>query len=254
MRFGRDLPWHQIPKWADSYVNYDEWKHLAKAAKSQELKAAIARDSLTVEKFLDNKDEAVAQLLSILNDEYGITVESWHQETVLHSIPGYEKLDIIATLTDICSLLTSLSSYISVTQQAVERIRSKTPGILYELETLGKVLRKANTKWVNDIRSINAVLQNLHPVESPEKDGTSLFKTPPLSWRNSFKMERLKGLPLVKRRFLFSQKQQFSAHHQNVFRFWCLGLARQATLFSTALITHFVFKYCMLHSRKSRAL
>ncbi|KAF2966701.1 hypothetical protein GQX73_g6873 [Xylaria multiplex] len=175
MRFGRDLPWQKIPKWADSYVNYDEWKHLAKAAKSQELKEAISRDSLIVESFLKNKYEAVAQRLSVLDDEYGITLESWHQETVLHSIPRHEKRDVIATLTDICSLLTSMSSYISVTQKAVERIRSKSTGAAYELEILEKVLQAVTAKWVNDIRNINTILQNLQPAESLEEESTSLL-------------------------------------------------------------------------------
>lgn len=33
MRFGRNFPWHQLPKWADFYVDYDEWESLVKTAK-----------------------------------------------------------------------------------------------------------------------------------------------------------------------------------------------------------------------------
>lgn len=35
MRFGREMPWHQVPKWADFYIQYDEWKSLAKAGKTK---------------------------------------------------------------------------------------------------------------------------------------------------------------------------------------------------------------------------
>ncbi|KAI1429923.1 Glycerophosphoryl diester phosphodiesterase family-domain-containing protein [Xylaria sp. FL1777] len=175
MRFGRELSWRQVPMWADSYINYDHWKYLAKAAKSQELKAVIARDSLMVENFLGHKYEVVAQHLAILNDQYGITLESWHQATLLRSVPDYEKHDIRATLTDICSLLISLSSYITVILKAVERISSKTTDDLYELESLGRVLQTATITWVNHLKSINSVLQNLHPTESLEEDSPSLL-------------------------------------------------------------------------------
>lgn len=144
---------------------------------STELKAAIVRDSLVVESFLSHKYEAVARNLSMLSDEYGITLESWHQETLLHSIPNYEKRDIIATLTDICALLISLNNYISVTRKAVERISSKTTDALYELETLRRVLQTTATKWVKDMQSINAILQNLHPKEAPEDGSISLLLT-----------------------------------------------------------------------------
>jgi hypothetical protein len=33
MRFGRELPWHQVPKWASYYIHYDEWKFLVKTGK-----------------------------------------------------------------------------------------------------------------------------------------------------------------------------------------------------------------------------
>lgn len=67
---------------------------------SIELKEALARDTLVVKRFLDDKYDAVAKHLSILNDEYGVTLDSRHQEA-LYSIPAYEKDDITATLTDI---------------------------------------------------------------------------------------------------------------------------------------------------------
>ena len=33
MRFGRELPRHQVPKWANYYIHYDEWKFLLKTGK-----------------------------------------------------------------------------------------------------------------------------------------------------------------------------------------------------------------------------
>ncbi|KAI4867951.1 hypothetical protein F4820DRAFT_170090 [Hypoxylon rubiginosum] len=137
MRFGRNLPWHQLPKWADSYVNYDEWKFLAKAAKFNELKETLDRDTLVVKKFIDDHYNVVVQHLSILDDEYGMSLDSLHQE-VLSSIPVYEKDDITATLTDICSLLIFLSDYINVTRRAVERISTKSIYTHYEVENSEK--------------------------------------------------------------------------------------------------------------------
>ncbi|KAI1771906.1 hypothetical protein F4818DRAFT_194307 [Hypoxylon cercidicola] len=174
MRFGRNFPFHQLPRWADSYVNYDEWKLLAKAAKFNELKEAIGRDFLVVKKLLDDNYNAVVQHLSILNDEYGITLDSWHHE-VLCSMPIYERDDITAILTDICSLVISLSDYITDTQRAVERINTKTIDTLSEVENLREILQAAATRSVKYLQGLNNVLRNLHLSMSPKEGSTSLL-------------------------------------------------------------------------------
>lgn len=141
---------------------------------SIELKEALARDTLVVKRFLDDKYDAVAKHLSILNDEYGVTLDSRHQEA-LYSIPAYEKDDIAATLTDICSLLICLSHYINVTRQAVERISTKTIDTLHEVDDLREILQTAAAHWVKDLQGINTILRNLHLSKSPEEGSTSLL-------------------------------------------------------------------------------
>ncbi|KAI1153407.1 Glycerophosphoryl diester phosphodiesterase family-domain-containing protein [Nemania diffusa] len=175
MRFGRNFPWTQIPRWADFYVNYDKWKFLAKAAKFKELKEAVACDSLVIENFLYDKNKSVAQYLSILNVEYGITLEACRLET-LYCVLTHEKDDITGTLTDICSLLIYLGDYISVTKRAVERIKTKTIDALYEVEKLGEILEVATAQWVKDLQGINTILQTLHRSnQSSNKRSTSLL-------------------------------------------------------------------------------
>ncbi|ROV92363.1 hypothetical protein VMCG_09128 [Cytospora schulzeri] len=144
----------------------------------RELKEAVARDSRLAETFLDKAYEAVAKHLSILNDDYGITLDSWPPED-LHSIPACEIDDITATLLDICSLLVPLSDYVTTTQRAVERIDSKTSESLYEVERLRKVLQTAATRWVKDLRGINAILQSLRETKFDEKANISLLLSNP---------------------------------------------------------------------------
>ncbi|KAI0156938.1 Glycerophosphoryl diester phosphodiesterase family-domain-containing protein [Xylariaceae sp. FL1272] len=174
MKFGRDLPWHLIPKWANFYINYDEWKHLAKT-NTQKLGEAVIRDSRKVDNLLGRQHEVIAQRLSVLNDQYGITLESWRQETLFHSIPDFEKQDITTHLKDTCALLTSLNDYISVTQQAVDRVRSKTSDASSQLVVLVRTLQAANDRCIKDIQSINSTLQALRSTKPIEGYITSLL-------------------------------------------------------------------------------
>jgi SPX domain protein involved in polyphosphate accumulation len=41
MKFGRNFARHQVPRWADFYVDYGEWKVLAKAGKLQGMYSGI---------------------------------------------------------------------------------------------------------------------------------------------------------------------------------------------------------------------
>ncbi|KAI1131418.1 Glycerophosphoryl diester phosphodiesterase family-domain-containing protein [Nemania abortiva] len=174
MRFGRNFPTYQIPRWAGFYVKYDKWKVLAKAANFEGLGQAVARDCLVVEKFLDNKNEFISRHLSILNDEYGITLESWKPES-LHYMRAYEKDDITAALADISSLLVDLSDYTSVTQCAVSRIKAKITDRLYDVEGLREILGTADTRWIRYLEGINAILQTLHyPSNLPNESVSSL--------------------------------------------------------------------------------
>lgn len=81
----------------------------------------------------------------------------------------------MATLLDICSIFVPLSDYVAATQQAVERIDAKSSESLYEVEKLRKVLQGAATRWVKDLRGINAILQNIREIKSDEKAGISLL-------------------------------------------------------------------------------
>lgn len=68
-----------------------------------------------------------------------------------------------------------LSEYVAVTQQAVERIDSKSSESLYQVEKLRKALRTAATRLVKDLRGINAILENLRDIESDGKASISLL-------------------------------------------------------------------------------
>lgn len=68
-----------------------------------------------------------------------------------------------------------LSDYVAITQQAVERIDSKSSQSLYEVEKFRKVLQGAATRWIKDLRGINAILQNLRDTESDGKAIISLL-------------------------------------------------------------------------------
>lgn len=193
MRFGRDFHCHQVPKWADSYVDYDEWKHLAKTARSNgkfcflliavtlvlasadnscaELKRAVARDSRVTECFLDNKYEAVLQHLSILKQEYGIAPESGNM-AALRSLSPYKKERIKAALVDVATLLASLGDYISLNQRAVERMTTKLDETFDELQNLRDTLQVSDARWVRDFQGVNSLLQSLHLNESHEQDST----------------------------------------------------------------------------------
>lgn len=103
----------------------------------------------------------MAQQLSDLKDEYGIKLGSWHQDALLSTL-SREADDITATLTSICSVLTDLSAYISLTQRAVQRIKSKISEPLCTVDELEKLLQKATVDWSNDFQQINAILQCLH--------------------------------------------------------------------------------------------
>ncbi|KAI1769394.1 hypothetical protein GGR53DRAFT_527666 [Hypoxylon sp. FL1150] len=174
MRFGRNFPARQLPKCACSHVNYDRWKFLAKAARYDALKEALSCDSLAVKRFLDSTYDVVAQQLSILNDEYGVTLDSWQQES-LGSIPACEKDDITAALAEICSLLTYLGDYISVTQQAISRISARTSRLFYVVESLRDILQTATAQWAKNLQGINTILRDLHRPNSPNKGNTSLL-------------------------------------------------------------------------------
>ncbi|XXG95068.1 hypothetical protein Hte_001328 [Hypoxylon texense] len=139
-----------------------------------ELKKALDRDTLVVKKFLDDHYDTVVQHLSILNDEYGVTLDSWPQE-VLCSMPIYEKDDIAATLTDICSLLVCLSNYINVTRRAVERIGTKSIDTHREIAELREILQTAAARCVKEIQEINTVLRDIHLSKSPKEGSTSLL-------------------------------------------------------------------------------
>lgn len=191
MRFGRDFPFHQVPKWADSYVDYDEWKHLAKTARSDgkfrflliavtlvlasadnsyaELKRAVARDSRVTECFLDNRYEAVLQHLSILKEGYGITPDSGNTGH-LRSLSSYNKKCIKAALVDVATLLASLGDYISLNQRAVERMTTKLGETFDELQILRDNLQVSDARWVRDFQGVNSLLQSLHLNESHERD------------------------------------------------------------------------------------
>ncbi len=103
-----------------------------------------------------------------------MTLGSWH-EALLYSMPTFEKDDITATLTDICSLLICLSDYIHVTQRAVERISSKTIDTVYEVGKLGEIPQTAATHWVEELQGINTILRDLHLSRSPEEGSISLL-------------------------------------------------------------------------------
>ncbi|KAI1270196.1 Glycerophosphoryl diester phosphodiesterase family-domain-containing protein [Xylariaceae sp. FL1019] len=165
MKFGRDLPWRMIPKWADFYVDYEEWKYLAKTA-SPNLAVAIVRDLYKVDNFLKLKRQEVERRFSTLTDQYDLTLESWRQETVHCSITDFEKQDIENELTDICADLNALSCYISMTQQAIARTRSKTNDASTELAKLEEVLQAAGSRWKSDLQDINGTLRILCSTES----------------------------------------------------------------------------------------
>lgn len=193
MRLGREYPWHQVPKWANWYVNYEEWKFLAKMARFDgkfsllliavisalasadntylELKKAVAHGSVRTECLLDNKYDAVAQHLSTLKEGYGIAPDSW-DTGALQSLPAYEKSCVEAALVDTASLLVSLGDYISLTQRAVERISTKLHETLEELQHLRETLQIAETRWIRDLQGVNILLQSLRLVESHEQEST----------------------------------------------------------------------------------
>lgn len=139
-----------------------------------DLKEALAVDFLTVKCFLDDKYDVVAQYLSILNDEYGITLGSWRQGS-LYVMSTYEKDDITATLADLSSLLICLSDYISVTRRAVKRLSSKSTERLEEVEKLREVLQEADARWINDLQCINTILRDLHLDKAIVHGGVSLL-------------------------------------------------------------------------------
>ncbi|ETS86509.1 hypothetical protein PFICI_00337 [Pestalotiopsis fici W106-1] len=175
MKFGRNFAWHQVPKWAGFYVNYDEWKVLAKAEKFAGLRRAITCDTRMIETFLQDKFQAVVQQLSILEDEYNLTLDSW-DTVALQSIPTYEKNDITASLTEVASLVILLSRYVSATQVAAERISSKTAETLDEVDHLRTILQKATAQWVQNLQRINSLLRILHLKKpSDERDTSSLL-------------------------------------------------------------------------------
>ncbi|KAJ8126734.1 hypothetical protein O1611_g6904 [Lasiodiplodia mahajangana] len=149
-----------------------------------ELKEAVARDSLVVEKFLGRNHAAAVQYLSMLNYEYGITLESWGPKDSRY-IPTYEKSDITATLMDISSLLVDLSDYTHVTQCAVGRIGLKLVNTLDEVESLNKTLEKSYTLCVEYLQGINTILQSFHYTEEyNNQDTTSLLLPRFISYGN----------------------------------------------------------------------
>ncbi|KAF2994903.1 hypothetical protein E8E14_002469 [Neopestalotiopsis sp. 37M] len=176
MKFGRNFARHQVPRWADFYVDYDEWKVLAKAGKLQELRKAIARNTREVETFLQDKFEVVAKQFSVLDDEYGLAIDCY-DTVALCSIPNYEKKDISRSLTEIASLLILLSRYVSLTQAAADRISNKIARILDEVECLKKILQNAAVQWAQSLRSINSLLRTLHVARPDAERGTSSLLT-----------------------------------------------------------------------------
>lgn len=195
MKFGREYPWHQVPKWADWYVNYEEWKFLAKTARFDgkssspltavtsalaladdtyvELKKAVARDSVRTECLFNDKYDAVAQHLSTLKEDHGTAPGSW-DAGALQSLSAYEKSCVKAGLVDVASLLVSLGDYISLTQRAVARISTKLHEPLEELQHLREILQIADTRWIRDLQGVNILLQILHLKESREQESTLL--------------------------------------------------------------------------------
>ncbi|KAF7515284.1 hypothetical protein G7054_g14653 [Neopestalotiopsis clavispora] len=178
MKFGRNFARHQVPRWADFYVDYDEWKVLVKAGKLQaaELRKALARNTREVETFLQDKFEVVAKQFSVLDDEYGLAIDCY-DTVALCSIPNYEKKDISRSLTEIASLLILLSRYISVTQAAADRISTKTARILDEIECLKSILQNAAVQWAQSLRGINSLLRTLHVARPDAERGTSSLLT-----------------------------------------------------------------------------